>query len=56
MRTSITLVLVLGAIGCKGEKVVQPDPQTLADLEQCGRDKAEKDKLIKALEEEKARI
>lgn len=41
---------------CKGEKVIQPDPQTKADLEQCLKDKAEKDKLIKAEEDENARL
>ncbi len=50
-------VLVLGlGTGCKGEKVIQADPQTKADLEQCLKDKAEKDKLIKAVEEENARL
>ena len=53
---SIAVVgLALGA-GCKGEKVVEADPRTKADLEQCLRDKAEKDKLIKAVEEENARL
>lgn len=59
MRTSLVssfLVCCAAAAGCKGEKVVQPDPQTKADLEQCQKDKAEKDKLIKAVEEENARL
>ena len=46
--------MVLGIAGCKGERVV--DPQTKKDLEQCLRDKAEKDKLIKAEEDENARL
>jgi hypothetical protein len=50
------LVVLVGAAGCKGDKVIQPDPQTKADLEQCQKDKAEKDKLIKAVEEENARL
>jgi hypothetical protein len=55
--TTFLLVLVgVAAVGCKGETVVKPDPQTLADLEQCRKDKAEKDKLIKAVEEENARL
>src|ERR1043165_9996922 len=58
-RTSIvaTLIVVggLGA-GCKGEKVIQPDPQTKADLEQCLKDKAEKQKLIDAELTENARL
>src|SRR4249920_437232 len=51
------LMMALGTTsGCKGEKVIQPDPQTKADLEQCLKDKAEKDKLIKAEEDENARL
>src|SRR5262245_48757891 len=61
MRTSIVTTLAalatLGIIsGCKGEKVIQPDPQTKSDLEQCLRDKAEKDKLNKALSDENAAL
>src|SRR5215510_6924007 len=53
----VTLGVALGmASGCKGEKVIQPDPQTQADLEKCLKDKAEKDKLIKAEEDENARL
>src|SRR5262245_36473172 len=58
-RTSIvaTLIVVVGlGAGCKGEKVIQPDPQTKADLEQCLKDKAEKEKLIRAEEDENARL
>ena len=62
-RTSIVTCLVtslaalaLGSSGCKGEKVIVPDPQTKADLDQCLKDKAEKDKLIKAEEDENARL
>ena len=62
MRTSIVTTLAALAVtlgttaGCKGEKVIQPDPQTKADLEQCLRDKAEKDKLNKALGDENAAL
>jgi hypothetical protein len=57
VTTLISLVVTLGAgAGCKGEKVTQPDPQTKADLDQCLKDKAEKDKLIKAEEDENARL
>ena len=64
MRTSIVTILaalaatvtIVGCNGCKGEKVVVPDPQTKADLEQCLRDKAEKDKLNKALGDENAAL
>ena len=53
----VAAVMALGAVaGCKGEKVIQPDPQTKADLDQCLKDKAEKDKLIKAEEDENARL
>lgn len=61
-RTSIVttlaaLVVTLGAgSGCKGDKVIQPDPQTKADLDRCLRDKAEKDKLNKALGDENAQL
>ena len=52
-----SLMMALGTMsGCKGEKVIQPDPQTKADLDQCLKDKAEKDKLIKAEEDENARL
>jgi hypothetical protein len=57
-RTSIVtslaaLAVTLGAgTGCKGDKVV--DPQLKADLEACKRDKAELDKLNKALGDENA--
>jgi hypothetical protein len=50
--TIATIALLVG--GCKGEKVV--DPQTKADLERCLRDKEEKEKLIRAEEDENARL
>lgn len=51
------LMMALGTTsGCKGEKVIQPDPKTQADLDQCLKNKAEKDKLIKDEEEENARL
>ena len=52
MRTTIGL-LVMGAllgVGCKGDKVMVPDPQTKSDLEICQKNSLEKDKLIKDLE------
>jgi hypothetical protein len=61
-RTSIVtslaaLMMALGTTsGCKGEKVIQPDPKTQADLDLCLKNKAEKDKLIKDEEEENARL
>jgi hypothetical protein len=50
------LIALATIAACKGEKVIQPDPQTKADLDQCLKDKAEKDKLIKAEEDENARL
>jgi len=51
------LVMAAGmATGCKGEKVIEPDPRTKADLDQCLKDKGEKDKLIRAEEDENARL
>lgn len=55
--TTLAALVTLGAgAGCKGDKVIQPDPQTKAELDQCLRDKAEKDKLIKAEEDENAQL
>jgi hypothetical protein len=56
-RHSIAFVLsALIATGCKGETVVKPDPQTQADLDQCRKDKDEKDKRIAALQDENAQL
>ncbi|HEX7838228.1 MAG TPA: hypothetical protein VF469_12225 [Kofleriaceae bacterium] len=61
-RTSIVttlaaLAVTLGAgAGCKTEKVIQPDPQTQVELEQCKKNMAEKDKLNKALGDENAEL
>jgi hypothetical protein len=58
-RTSIAFVLAASlapALGCKGQTVVKPDPQTAADLDSCKKNLEEKDKLIKAEEEENARL
>jgi hypothetical protein len=43
-------------VGCKGETVVKPDPRTQADLDTCNKNLEEKNKLIKAEEEENARM
>jgi hypothetical protein len=57
VTTLAALAVTLGAgAGCKTEKVIQPDPQTQADLEQCKKAMAEKDKLIKDEESENARL
>ena len=53
---SSVAVSVGKAAGCKGDKQMVPDPQTKSDLEQCKKDKEEKDKLIKALEDSNAEL
>lgn len=57
-RIAIAAVLssVVLAVGCKGKTVVQEDPQMKNDLTHCQQSLAEKDKLIAALEAEKARL
>jgi hypothetical protein len=55
MRYTIAILLV-AVVGCKGETVVKPDPQTQTDLDNCNKDREEKVKLIKAVEEENARL
>ena len=59
MRTTIGFILLagmLGALGCKGDKVMVPDPQTKSDLETCQKNSLEKDKLIKDLEAANTRL
>jgi hypothetical protein len=57
IATALTVLVTLGTVaGCKGDKVIQPDPKTQADLDQCLKDKAEKEKLIKAEEDENAAL
>jgi len=58
-RHSIVIAILLASLpvmGCKGETVTKPDPQTQSDLDQCKHNLEEKDKLIKAEEEENARL
>jgi hypothetical protein len=50
------LSLVAAAVGCKGETVVKPDPQTLSALDACKNNLAEKDKRIAALQDENASL
>ncbi len=57
MKRHITIVLtsMLAAAtlcACKGETKTVPDPQTLADLDACRKNGDEKDKLIKAMQDE----
>jgi hypothetical protein len=59
-RTTIGFILlsigVLFGTGCKGDKVMVPDPQTKSDLETCQKNSLEKDKLIKDLEAANTRL
>jgi hypothetical protein len=52
---TIALPVALAA-GCGKEKVTTIDPQTKMDLDQCLKDKAEKDKLNASLLDDKARL
>jgi hypothetical protein len=56
MRHTIAIVLLVTLGACKGETVTKPDPQTSLDLDACKKTLAEKDKLIKAEEDENARL
>jgi len=58
IRTRLSLVLVAAAAlaGCKGETVYKDTPDTLAKLDACGKQLAEKDKLIKDYETEIATL
>ena len=40
------------AAGCKGETKTVPDPQTKSDLDACHKNAEEKDKLVKAVQDE----
>lgn len=53
MSPRFAIVLALAAFaGCKGETKVVPDPQTKADLDACRKNAEEKDKLVKAVQDE----
>lgn len=57
IATTLTVLVTLGTVaGCKGDKVIQPDPKTQAELDRCLKEKADRDKLIKAEEEENAAL
>src|SRR5690349_13654091 len=56
MRHSIVIVAALALGACKGKTEYKPDPQTQSDLDTCKKTVDEKDKLIKAEEEENARL
>ncbi|HEY1554915.1 MAG TPA: hypothetical protein VGF94_08780 [Kofleriaceae bacterium] len=57
-RLSILVVLSVACagLGCKGETVVKPDPQTKTDLDNCKNHAAEQDKRIAALTDENAEL
>jgi hypothetical protein len=60
-RTSTPIIAclvtaTLFGLGCKGDTVVKPDPQTKSDLDACIEAKKEKDKLIASLQEENTRL
>ncbi len=52
MKRQILIVLSLAIAACKGETKTVPDPQTASDLDACRKSGAEKDKLIKAMQDE----
>jgi hypothetical protein len=59
MKRSISFLIAASsvavvAIGCKGETVVKPDPQTLSDLEKCNKEKASLEEYKKKLDAENA--
>src|ERR1700709_1707214 len=43
------------AMACKGDTEIKIDPQTKSDLDQCNKDKADKDKAIQTLRDEAAK-
>ena len=52
-RLAIVLSFLTAAVaGCKGETKTVPDPQTKADLDACHKNAEEKDKLVKAVQDE----
>src|SRR5438067_2099668 len=53
---SFALCGVFLAVGCKGETVIKPDPQTQADLDKCKKDKDDLDAYKKKLEAENAQL
>ena len=55
--TTLTVLMTLGIVaGCKGDKVIQPDPKTKAALDQCLQDKAKQAGLIRAEEDSNAAL
>jgi hypothetical protein len=59
MTRSIPIIVLAAAAtgsGCRGETVIKPDPQVVADLEACKNNLGEKDKRIAALQDENASL
>ena len=62
MRTSTaSFVLLLGSLtagllGCKAKEVIKADDETIKQLDDCKRDREEKDKYIAKLQEENTRL
>jgi hypothetical protein len=52
----VILSCTLAMGGCKGDTVIKADPDTVSQLDNCKKNLEEKDKLIKAEEEENARM
>jgi hypothetical protein len=48
----LSLSCLAAAAGCKGETKTVPDPQTKSDLDACHKNAEEKDKLVKAVQDE----
>jgi hypothetical protein len=53
-RTSI--VILLFAMGCKGETITRDNPDTARDLDSCKKTLDEKNKLVQALQDENASL
>jgi hypothetical protein len=59
MRTSTAILgLLVSSLlgGCKTKEVTKPDPDTVKALDDCKRDREEKDKYIAKLQEENTRL
>lgn len=48
----LSFLSAAAAAGCKGETKTVPDPQTKSDLDACHKNAEEKDKLVKAVQDE----
>jgi hypothetical protein len=55
-HTIVILLTGAFALGCKGETVVKPDPETVRELDVCKKTLEESKKLAQALQDENARL